>query len=45
LRDDLPIVDEVVPSPNASATAKPEKTIIDKFKTRTADENPCGELK
>ena len=45
LRDDLPIVDEVTPSPNASSTAKPEKTIVDKFKTRTADENPCGELK
>ena len=45
LRDDLPIVDEVTPSPSASTTAKPEKTIIDKFKTRTADENPCGELK
>jgi anionic cell wall polymer biosynthesis LytR-Cps2A-Psr (LCP) family protein len=45
LRDDLPIVDEVIPSPSASTTAKPEKTIIDKFKTRTADENPCGELK
>ena len=45
LRDDLPIVDEVTPSPSASTTDKPEKTIIDKFKTRTADENPCGELK
>ena len=45
LRDDLPIVDEVTPSPSASSTAKPEKKIIDKFKTRTADENPCGELK
>jgi LCP family protein required for cell wall assembly len=45
LRDDLPIVDEVTPSPSASTTAKPEKTIIDKFNTRTADENPCGELK
>ena len=45
LRDDLPIVDEVTPSPSASSTDKPKKTIIDKFKTRTADENPCGELK
>ena len=45
LRDDLPIVDEVTPSPSASNTAKAETTIIDKFKTRTADENPCGELK
>ena len=45
LRDDLPIVDEVTPSPSVSSTAKPKATIVDKFKTRTADENPCGELK
>jgi LCP family protein required for cell wall assembly len=45
LRDDLPIVDEVTPSPSASSTAKPKATLVDKFKTRTADENPCGELK
>jgi len=61
LRDDLPIVDVVTPSPSAtsstksttkatakasagaSATASP--TIVDKFKTRTASENPCGALK
>jgi LCP family protein required for cell wall assembly len=45
LRDDLPIVDEVTQSTNGSSTQKPEKAIVDKFKTRTADENPCGELK
>jgi hypothetical protein len=45
LRDDLPIVDLVTPSPSASSTDKPKATEIDKFKTRTADENPCGELK
>jgi LCP family protein required for cell wall assembly len=45
LRDDLPIVDEVTPSPSASSTEKPATTVIDKFKTRTAEENPCGELK
>jgi LCP family protein required for cell wall assembly len=45
LRDDLSIVDEVTPSPSASSTEKPKTTLIDKFKTRTADENPCGELK
>ena len=45
LRDDLPIVDEVTQSTNGSSTQKPEKIIVDKFKTRTADENPCGELK
>ena len=45
LRDDLPIVDEVTPSPSASSTKTPEVTIVDKFKTRTADEDPCGALK
>ena len=41
IREDLPLTDEATPSP--SETAKP--TVIDKFKTRTADENPCGALK
>ena len=45
LRDDLPIVDEVTPSPSASSTTTPKVTIVDKFKTRTADEDPCGALK
>lgn len=61
LREDLPVVDVVVPSPSASsstastskpstkasasASASPSPTIIDKFKTRTASENPCGALK
>jgi LCP family protein required for cell wall assembly len=47
VRDDLPLVDEVTPTPSASAstTAKPAPVIVDKFKTRTADENPCGEIK
>lgn len=47
VRDDLPLVDEVTPTPSASAstTAKPAPIIVDKFKTRTADENPCGEIK
>jgi LCP family protein required for cell wall assembly len=56
LRDDLPVVTEVLPSPSASTskapktsstkpTAKATPTIIDKFKTRTASENPCGSLK
>jgi len=43
LRDDLPITKEVVPS--ASASASPSPSLVDKFKTRTADENPCGALK
>ena len=46
---DLPLVDEVTPSPSASSSASPSPSvapiIIDKFKTRTADENPCGALK
>jgi hypothetical protein len=45
LREDLPLIDEVTPSPSASSSAKPTPTVIDKFKTRTADENPCGALK
>lgn len=43
LRNDQPIVDEVTPSPSASAKAKPQ--IVDKFKTTTAEENPCGDIK
>lgn len=43
LREDLPLTDIVEPSPSESG--KPTPTVIDKFKTRTADENPCGELK
>jgi anionic cell wall polymer biosynthesis LytR-Cps2A-Psr (LCP) family protein len=45
IREDLPLIDEVTPSPSASSTAKAKPTVIDKFKTRTADENPCGALK
>lgn len=51
VRDDLPLVDEVTPTPtpsasaSASSTAKAAPVIVDKFKTRTADENPCGEIK
>jgi anionic cell wall polymer biosynthesis LytR-Cps2A-Psr (LCP) family protein len=32
-------------SATASATPTPTATIVDKFKTRTASENPCGALK
>lgn len=56
LRNDLSVVDTVTPSPSATSTnvkktvsAKPSPsptaTIIDKFGTRTANENPCGALK
>ena len=45
IRNDAPLVDEVTPSPSASSTASAKPEIIDKFKTRTAAENPCGEIK
>jgi hypothetical protein len=45
IRDDASLVDEVTPSPSASSTASAKPEIIDKFKTRTAAENPCGEIK
>ncbi len=32
-------------SATASSTPTPKATIVDKFKTRTANENPCGALK
>jgi hypothetical protein len=56
MKNDLPIVDEVTPSPSATSKSKNQgqsgksstknsSTIIDKFKSRTANENPCGALK
>ena len=48
---DLPLIDVVTPTPSASstttvaATASPSPSTIDKFKTRTAAEKPCGALK
>ena len=53
LSKDLAVVDEVTPSPTAkskttagaTSTASASPTVIDKFKTRTASENPCGALK
>ncbi|MDP1851068.1 MAG: LCP family protein [Candidatus Planktophila sp.] len=45
MRLDLPLIDEVTPSPSASSSATPAPILVDKFKTRTADENPCGALK
>jgi LCP family protein required for cell wall assembly len=44
IRDDSPLVDEVTPTPSASSTEKATPVIVDKFKTRTAAENPCGEI-
>jgi len=45
IREDLPLTDEVTPTPSASSTTTAKPIVIDKFKTRTADENPCGALK
>ena len=49
LRQDLPVIDLVTPSPSAKASAKAtpsaSPSVIDKFKTRTASENPCGALR
>ena len=44
IRNDAALIDEVTPSPSASSTASAKPEIIDKFKTRTAAENPCGEI-
>ena len=49
LRNDMTVVDEVTPTPtsskNKSKGASASPSIIDKFKSRTASENPCGALK
>jgi LCP family protein required for cell wall assembly len=39
LLNDQPIIDEVKATPSASAS--PTSTIVDKFKTQTASDNPC----
>jgi len=41
LREDQAVVDEVVASPSPSSTKSPSVEIIDKFKTRTAEDNIC----
>jgi len=41
LREDQAVVDEVVASPPPSSTKSPSVEIIDKFKTRTAEDNVC----
>jgi LCP family protein required for cell wall assembly len=45
IRDDAQLVDEVTPSPSASSSVSAKPVIVDKFKTRTAAENPCGDIK
>ena len=50
LINDVPIYDVASPSPTAKAKSKkaakatPKPTIIEKFKVRTAAENPCGQV-
>ena len=41
LREDQAVVDEVFASPSPSSTKSPSVEIIDKFKTRTAEDNVC----
>jgi LCP family protein required for cell wall assembly len=41
LREDQAVVDEVVTSPSPSSTKSPSVEIVDKFKTRTAEDNIC----
>lgn len=50
LSNDIPIYDLATPSPTPTSNAKkgasatPKPTIIEQFKVRTADENPCGQI-
>ena len=41
LREDQAVVDEVVASPSPSSTKSPSVEIVDKFKSRTAEDNIC----
>jgi LCP family protein required for cell wall assembly len=41
LREDQAVVNEVVASPSPSSTKSPSVEIVDKFKTRTAEDNIC----
>jgi len=41
LREDRAVVDEVTASPSPSSTKAAKVEILDKFKTRTADDNIC----
>jgi len=41
LKEDRAVIDEVTPSPSPSATTTAQPTIIDKFKTKTAADDPC----
>jgi anionic cell wall polymer biosynthesis LytR-Cps2A-Psr (LCP) family protein len=41
LREDRAVIDEVKPSPSPSAAKAEKPKIVDKFKTRTAEDNIC----
>jgi hypothetical protein len=41
LRQDQAIVDEVSPSPSPSSSKEAKADVVDKFKTRTAEDNIC----
>ena len=45
LRNDTAVVDVVKPSANSKKSASPSPSVVDKFKTTTASENPCGTVK
>jgi LCP family protein required for cell wall assembly len=45
LRNDQPVVDQASPSPSAKKNSSTSPTVIDKFRTTTASENPCGQVK
>ena len=47
LRNDQPVVDTASPSPKTKSGTTPSASpsVIDKFKTSTASENPCGTIK
>jgi anionic cell wall polymer biosynthesis LytR-Cps2A-Psr (LCP) family protein len=41
IKEDRAVIDEVTPSPSPSATTTAAATIIDKFKSKTAEDNAC----
>ena len=45
LRNDQAVVDQASPSPSAKNKSSASPSVIDKFRTTTASENPCGQVK
>ena len=41
LKEDRAVIDEVTPSPSPSATTSSTPIIVDKFKSKTAADDPC----